>query len=154
MQNAKPNLYDRDFHAWSLLMAEHLRAKNFDQIDIENVAEEIESLARSDYRELISRLEVLIAHLLKWQYQPAKRCRSWQGTMAEQRGKIDLLLSDSPSLKPRLQGATTDRKVYQHAKNRFFSDTGIDLATLPPNNPYTTAQLLDEDFYPSAALQK
>ena len=70
---AKSPLYDQDFYAWSREQAELLRAGELGQADIEHIAEEIESMGRTEKRELISRLEILLLHLLKWRYQPGKR---------------------------------------------------------------------------------
>ena len=75
---ARGELYNRDFYAWGLHQAELLRAGRFGEIDIENIAEEIESLSRSDKRELSRRLSVLMLHLLKWRYQPEFRSQSWK----------------------------------------------------------------------------
>ena len=149
--HTQPNkLYDQDFYAWSLDMAAKIRNKNFDSIDIENVAEEIESLARSDYRKLISRLEVLIAHLLKWMLQPDKRSSGWRGTIVEQRRKINKLLSESPSLKYKLDEETNLSEIYEDAKNIFYKDTGLDINKLMADNPcpFVINQILNNDFYP------
>nr|VFJ59435.1 MAG: protein of unknown function DUF29 [Candidatus Kentron sp. FW]VFJ67135.1 MAG: protein of unknown function DUF29 [Candidatus Kentron sp. FW] len=74
-------LYDTDFHAWANREAVLLRAGNFQEIDRENIAEEIESIGKRERRELVNCLEVLLVHLLKWQYQPALRGRSWEFTI-------------------------------------------------------------------------
>jgi uncharacterized damage-inducible protein DinB len=71
------SLYEQDFYQWTQQMATVLRNGHFDQLDIENIAEEIESLGRSDRRELKSRLTVLLMHLLKWHCQPEQRNNSW-----------------------------------------------------------------------------
>jgi len=75
----------------------------FSEIDAQNIAEELESMAKSDKRQLVNQLIVLIAHLLKWQYQPDHRSSSWQGTIREQRRRIWQLIEDSPSLQHELQ---------------------------------------------------
>jgi len=76
-------LYDRDFMEWTQTMARLLREGHLDQIDIENIAEEIESLGKRDRREVTRRLEVLLMHLLKIQYQPQKASKSWQDAITE-----------------------------------------------------------------------
>ena len=154
MQTSQTNLYEHDFYAWSLDMAAKIRNKQFDVLDIENVAEEIEGLARSDYRELLSRLEVLIGHLLKWQFQPEERSNSWRGTIREQRRRIKILLKDSPSLKPRFQSEVITKDLYQAAKNVFLDDTELSANLLPINNPYSPEQLLDDEFYPENNANK
>jgi hypothetical protein len=89
--------YEQDFYQWTQQMAATLRDDRFDQLDIENMAEEIESLGRSDKRELRSRLTVLLMHLLKWHYQPEQQSNSWRATLTEQRIRILDLLAESPS---------------------------------------------------------
>lgn len=92
--------YDEDFYAWTVEQSRLLRAGEFAAIDAANIAEDIESMGRSDRRELKSRLVVLVMHLLKWQHQPRGRSRSWSATIDEQRLQIDGLLAESPSLRP------------------------------------------------------
>ncbi|MEA5550694.1 DUF29 domain-containing protein [Anabaena cylindrica UHCC 0172] len=67
------NLYDQDFYLWTQTIVQQLKENNLHQIDIPNLIEEIESMGKSEKRELKSRLIVLLMHLLKWQYQPYKR---------------------------------------------------------------------------------
>ena len=78
-------LYEQDFWLWTQTMAEALKSGNFSQLDLEHLADEVESLGRSDRRELQSRLIVLLMHLLKWQFQAEMRAGSWKGTLREQR---------------------------------------------------------------------
>src|SRR3954452_2341854 len=61
--------YDKDFHDWAVSQARALRGRQLGALDWENLAEEIESLGRSDQREVTSRLTTLLVHLLKWRYQ-------------------------------------------------------------------------------------
>lgn len=96
------NLYEQDFYLWTQTIAHQLKENNFNEIDIPNLIEEIESMGRSEKRELKNRLIVLLMHLLKWQYQPEKRSESWRSTISEQRICIETLLEDSPSLQPLL----------------------------------------------------
>jgi Domain of unknown function DUF29 len=90
--------YDVDFYAWTIEQAGLLRAGRLSEADIENIAEEIESIGRSEKRELVNRLTVLLIHLLKWQAQPAFRDTSWRLTIAERRGRLVEHLKDNPSL--------------------------------------------------------
>jgi len=82
-------LYDQDFYAWTQSTAELIRTGKWYDLDRDALAEEIESLGKSDWRELASRLAVLLRHLLKWRYQPEKwqRGRSWSSTIWEQRSR-------------------------------------------------------------------
>ena len=116
-------LYDKDFYQWTLYNAELLRQGKITEIDIQNIAEELESMGKSQKRELISRLAVLIMHLLKWQYQPEKRSHSWIETINEQRRQIVLLLEDSPSLKHEIEEKIT--RAYNLAVADTEKETGI-----------------------------
>ncbi|MEB3147502.1 MAG: DUF29 domain-containing protein, partial [Sphaerospermopsis sp.] len=80
-QNKQANLYQTDFYAWSQEQANLLRHQQWHELDWSNLIEEIESLGRKERQELRNRLSILIAHLLKWEYQPTKRSRSWLATI-------------------------------------------------------------------------
>ena len=92
--------YEEDFYAWTVEQSRLLRSGELSTIDAGNIAEEIESMGRSDRREIKSRLVVLVMHLLKWRHQPAARSRSWSATIDEQRLQIEGVLNESPSLRP------------------------------------------------------
>jgi len=94
-------LYDRDFLAWCEDTATKLRKRDIDHLDFENLIEEVESLGRSERRELKNRLMVLLAHILKRMYvNSSENFNGWELTIVEQRKQIKGLLQDSPSLKP------------------------------------------------------
>ena len=107
------DLYNRDFLEWTVRNASLLRAGRFAEADIEHIAEEIEDMGKSQRRALGSRLEVLLAHLLKWRYQPGGRGSSWESTIRIQRAKIAKLLREMPSLHSALADELTD--AYQTA---------------------------------------
>jgi hypothetical protein len=138
--------YDEDFFAWTQEQARLLRAGEFSQMDVENVAEELESMGRSDKRELRSRLVLLIMHLLKWQYQPGFRSRSCTSTIGEQRDQVKEVLDDSPSLRPTV--ATDLSRTYKLARIKAVGETGLTEKTFPETCPYTPEQILSEDFLP------
>ena len=92
-------LYDADFAVWCQEQARLVRERRFDELDIANVAEELETMRRSDKHQIRSRLDVLTAHLLEWRYQPGARKPGWLDTIREQRSRIDMVLEDSPSLR-------------------------------------------------------
>lgn len=138
--------FDEDFALWSSEQAALIRAGRFDRVDLENVAEEIESLGRRDKREIRSRLEVLLSHLLKWEKQPEKRCRSWASSIRDQRGKIHRILRESPSLKS--YPATVFAEEYPAAREKASDETTIFLHLFPETCPYTIEQILDTDFLP------
>jgi Domain of unknown function DUF29 len=140
---ATVSLYETDFVDWAEQTAQLIRAGQFERVDWDNVAEEIESLGRSDKRELKNRLEVLLQHLLKWEYQPERRGASWQQTLDEQRNRIADLLSDSPSLKPYLEEIVAES--YRRACKAASLETGISIQIFPTHCPYAMNQILDSE---------
>lgn len=137
---------DDDFALWAAEQGALLRAGKFDRVDLENVAEELEGLGRGDKYEIVHRLEVLLTHLLKWEYQPEKRSNSWRATILEQRYRIDNLLQDSPSLKPYPGEAL--RRAYILGLNDAITQTGLPESTFPGTCPYSVEQVLDMAFLP------
>lgn len=125
---------------WTQRMAELLRAGQLDQIDLENIAEELESLGKRDRREVISRTEVLLMHLLKLQQQPQKASNSWRSTIAEQRRQIELILEDSPSLKRYL--AEQLPLCYQQARRNAAKETGLNIENFPVQCPWSVEEAL------------
>ena len=139
-------LYDTDFFEWTVRNAELLRAGRVEEVDIEHVAEELEDMGKSQRRALESRLEVLLAHLLKWKHQPDGRGSSWKGTIRLQRSKIQKLLREMPSLRLILPEALPD--AYENAVIRAAAESGLAEETLPGKSPFTIDQILDAGFYP------
>jgi hypothetical protein len=139
-------LYESDFYAWSREQAELLRSGKLAQADIERIAEEIDSMGRTEKRELISGLEVLLLHLLKWRYQPGKRGPSWEASIRVQRYSIEDHLDDNPSLKPLLPQALAC--AYRKARLEAMAETDLPLATFPDACPWTAEQALDGGFWP------
>jgi hypothetical protein len=139
-------LYETDFAAWAETTAQSIRQEQFQEVDWQAVAEEIESLGRSDRRELKSPLEVLLQHLLKWQYQPERRSGSWRNTIDEQRHRLEDLLADSPSLKPYLAEVTAE--CYRRGRKAASNETGLPLNKFPIDCHYTIEQILDPEFLP------
>ena len=138
------NLYEQDFYLWIETTSKQLKAGKFAEIDLANLIEEIESMGKSEKRELKSRLIVLLMHLLKWQYQPEKRSESWRSTIAEQRICIELLLEDSPSLQPLLIEIFTD--CYEKARLKASEETGMKLNFFPKESPFTLEETLKNSF--------
>jgi hypothetical protein len=140
--------YDTDFFKWTQQQAEALAAGKASELDWANLAEEIESLGRRDWRALESRLDILLMHLLKWIYQPERRQtgRSWASTIREQRLRIGRILRDSPSL--RRQVPELLATSYQNARLLGQDETGLSLETFPEACPWTAEQVLDETFWP------
>lgn len=140
--------YDTDFYAWALHNAQLLREGKFSELDVEHLIEELEDMGNNK-QELASRFIILIAHLLKWAYQPSRRSSSWERSIDEQRSQIDLLLQDKPSLKPGLIEAIN--KAYSRAVKLAAKETKRSKTEFPQECPYTPEQLLDENFYPERA---
>lgn len=138
------NLYETDFYAWTLEQSKLLKEGDFKHLDIPNLVEEIESLGKQQRQELRHRLGILIGHLLKWDYQPDKRSKSWRVTIQIQRREIHDLLEENPSLKPYLLEAIA--KAYRAGVDLVRLETPLDDEDLPQNCPYSAKQLLDPDF--------
>jgi hypothetical protein len=140
-------VYNHDFYAWAMQNAQLLRQARFSEIDIEHIAEELESMGKSERRELISRLSVLIGHLLKWLFQPGLRCNSWKYTIEEQRRAVTDLLEDSPSLCHELENRLA--KAYTNAVLQAARETGMDKTRFPEQCPFSLDQILNENFWPN-----
>ncbi len=132
-------LYESDFREWAEQEAGKLRSGRLEALDFVNLAEEIESLGKREQSTLVNRLIVLLVHQLKHDYQPQRRGRSWELTMAEQRSKIQRLLKQSPSLKPFLPEGLTD--AYETARISAARQTELDLARFPEECPYSLDDL-------------
>jgi len=140
-------LYEQDFYLWILSTANHIRQGKFDAVDWENVLEELESLGRSDKRELRNRLIVLLEHLLKlayWKSEKEANARGWLLTVTEQRRQIKVILKDSPSLKPFSQEIFAES--YQDALKNVAIASGLDL--FPSESPFTQEDTLNPDWIP------
>lgn len=131
------NLYETDFYAWTQKQANLLRHQQWNQLDLSNLIEEIESLGKQQRAELRNRWSVLIAHLLKWEYQLEKRSRSWLNTIRIQRLDTLELLAENPSLKPYLQEVL--QKAYIKAIVLASGETN-----LPKDCPYTLEDILSD----------
>ncbi len=134
-------LYDQDFYAWTQHQAKLLRAGQLGELDIENLIEEIESLGRQERQELRNRLGVLLGHLLKWQYQPAARSKSWVYTIREQRRKIQRHLKENPSLKPYLDEAIV--AGYEDGLDLVGRETLLDPEQLPQSCQFSKTEIFE-----------
>jgi hypothetical protein len=143
---AKSALYEQDFYAWSNEQAMLLRAGKLAQADIEHIAEEIETMGKTEKRELISRLSVLLLHLLKWRFQPANRGPSWEASIRVQRNRLADHLDDNPSLRPLLPSAAST--AYRDARLEAAAETGLPGSMFPEACPWSFEQTLNEGFWP------
>ena len=140
------SLYDQDFYAWANNQARLLRAGRLSEADIDHIAEEIESMGKAEKRELVSRLEVLLMHLLKWQFQPERRGKSWINTIRVQRIRLDSHLADNPSLKSLLPAAI--EAAYKSARIEAAGETDLDEAVFPEACAWLFEQIVSPDFWP------
>lgn len=138
--------YEEDFYAWTVEQARLLRLGELSAIDAANIAEEIESMGRSDRRELKSRLIVLLMHLLKWRHQPGARSRSWSATIDEQRLQIEGVFNESPSL--RVTSAPMIPEAYPIARARAIAETGLADDSFPETCPFSPEEVLSQTFLP------
>jgi hypothetical protein len=138
-------LFETDFVAWAKEQAALLRSGKLTAIDALNIAEEIESMGRSERNELQSRLAVLLAHLLKWQFQPERRGHSWEATIKLQRSKVQNLLRNSPSLKHAFNDEDFLRTLWLHATVIAGEQTMLDM---PETWIWPLDVVLDDDFWP------
>jgi len=146
MQNVLTQMYTEDFHRWLVANVEAIRWGDLTEIDAEHIAEELEAMSKRERRELISRLTVLLAHLLKWEFQPTHRSRSWRNTLTVQRGELTDLLEDSPSLRAELENYID--RAYERAQLLAEDETGLDGSVFPAECPYALEGILDPAFFP------
>jgi hypothetical protein len=138
--------YETDFYAWTQAQAAAIRAKDWATVDLEHVAEEIESLGNEQRHAVRSHLRVLLWHLLKWAAQPDHRGASWRTSILNARVEIADRLEDYPSLRPQVPALLAS--AYPRARRLASTETGLPLATFPETCPWTVEQVLDEDFWP------
>jgi hypothetical protein len=138
--------YEKDFYAWAIHNAKLLREGKLTEVDIEHVAEEIECMGKSERREMVNRLAILLVHLLKWKYQPARQSRSWQLTIKEQRLQLANLLKDSPSLKNELESKIEE--AYEQAIIIAERETALE-KTFPKKCPFIMKQILTQTYFPN-----
>lgn len=139
-------MYESDFVVWAERMAELLQAQRFDELDLENLIDEVQDLSRRERSALCSNLEIVLMHLLKWQFQPSQRTGSWRGSIREHRRRLFKLLRTSPSLKPYLEQEFED--CYQHARLVAADETELNITIFPTDCPYSVEQVLADDFWP------
>jgi ribosomal protein L29 len=138
--------YHADFYAWTREQADLARRGSVNALDMGNIAEELEGMGRAERRALASQLERLMAHLLKWRYQPQRRSRSWRRSIRDSRRQIARLLADSPSLGSEVPALIVSEWL---PAVRWASDeTGISRRAFPADCPWTVTELLDPDVLP------
>jgi hypothetical protein len=148
MSVATKTLYDTDFVEWTARTAELLRARRFDELDLEQLVEEIEDLGKSDRSAVRSQLLRMLLHLLKRRIQPQRDSASWRGSIANARYEIHFKLKDSPSLRRHLE--ETLQETYDGAVKSALYETGLAATSkqldIPEICPWTLSALLDGDL--------
>lgn len=138
--------YETDFYGWTQEQAALLRARRLDELDIDNLLEEVESMGKSEESDLESRLEILFMHLLKWVYEPELRGKSWVSTIKEQRRKIPRRLKKNPELKSKPEEITAE--AYEDARQSASDETGLPEQTFPKLCPWGLEEALNPEFWP------
>lgn len=139
--------YETDFYLWTQEQAALLRQGEFNRVDLDlaNIAEEIEDMGKSNRLALESYLHNVLMHLLKWQYQPERRGNSWRLSIRNGRRQIEKRLKNSPSLKPQLPAMVEEE--YWPARENAADETGLPLTTFPEECLFTLEQITG-DYWP------
>ncbi|WP_298911364.1 DUF29 domain-containing protein [uncultured Nostoc sp.] len=143
---SKATLYNQDFLLWTQQQAECLKKGRWAELDVEHLVEELEALGRSEQKELGSYLQVLLMHLLKCQYQPERKTKSWVNTISNSRNQIQDCLEDTPSLQRFLEDWEWIEKYYRRARRDAAKETQMPIETFPLKCPFTMEQVLNPDF--------
>jgi hypothetical protein len=144
--NNLAKLYDQDYYLWLVQTAQLLENKQLAHLDLNHLLEEIEDMGKREKRALISNLEILLMHLLKYQYQPENRSNSWRYTIFEHRDRIEKQFNDSPSLKSYL--LENFDSAYLKARQKAAIETGLALDVFPNVCPFSPENTLDSEFLP------
>ena len=147
-------LYEEDYLAWTQQQIGLLQTSKLEELDLKNLVEELKAMGRSDHRELESRLIILIAHLLKWEWQFNRlqnqwaefEGKSWRNSITEQRIQIKFPMQKVPSLRPKLLESIF--AAYPTARELASRETEIQESEFPMDCPYGDNDLLDPDFFP------
>lgn len=148
-RTAAAKLYESDYYTWALTQAKALRRGCFKDLDLPNLVDEVEDMAKSQERELRSRLTVLLTHLLKWAYEPGVRSKSWRLTIKEQRLQAKELLGENPGMKPKARQVLA--KAYRSSRLEAAKETPLEEEDFPSTCPWTWEQATDDGFWPEIA---
>ena len=149
IKNQERNLYEEDYYLWLRQTAMLISQNRFSEVDRVNLVEEIEDMGKREKRAVESNLTVLLAHLLKYKYQPQKRSNSWKGTIIEHRRRIKKAFRDSPSLEQYYRDIFEE--TYQDAIRAAAGETGLNIDIFPKCSPFSQDEVMDEEFYPKSA---
>lgn len=138
--------YERDYPLWLERTTEYLRSGNFDALDVGHLIAELEEMGGSRKDALENNLIVVLAHLLKWKYQPSYRCGSWRGSIKEHRRRINKAIFKHPGLQPYLRDIFSE--CYTPAQEWAAEETGLSIDTFPQQCPFTLEETLNSDYLP------
>ncbi len=133
LRNKSPG-YAEDYAAWVDHQVALMQQRRAADLDYDHLIDEVMDLGKSEYRQFATPVEIIIAHMLKWDYQSGHRTRSWQGSIVEHRRRVDQALRDSPSFRRRIDGAIADG--YAVAVAVASRETNLPLKTFPLTCPY------------------
>lgn len=139
-------LYVQNYPLWLSKTTDLLRSGNFADLDIEHLIEELEEMGGSQKDALENNLIVVLAHLIKWEYQPNYRCGSWRGSIKEHRRRINKALKKYPGPKPYFREIFSD--CYFPAKEWTSEETGLPSTNFPESCPFTPEEVLNSDYLP------
>lgn len=139
-------LYEQNYPLWLQKTTEFLRAKNFTELDTEHLIKELEEMGGSRKDALENNLIVVLAHLLKWKYQPSHRCGSWRGSIKEHRRRINKTLAKHPGLKPYFREIFVE--CYPPAKDWATEETNLPDEIFPESCPFTAEESINPDYLP------
>jgi hypothetical protein len=142
LRSAEPG-YEQDYAAWLDRQIGLLRDRRFDELDLPNLLDEVEGLSRSDFKSFVSAIEIVLLHMLKWDYQDLHRSRSWLLSIIEHRQRIADELADSPSYHVRVEDAVG--RAYSTARAKAARETGLPLTTFPDACPYDWAAIITRE---------
>lgn len=139
-------LYEQDFYSWTQATVETLKSRRWEELDLQNLIEEVETMGRAEKNALKSNLIVVLLHLLKYAYQPSRRSDSWTNSIIEHRIRIEVEIESSPSLNPYIEEVYGS--CYSKARRLAATKTKLPLTTFPIESPWTPEQTLDPSFLP------
>ena len=142
LRQAAPG-YEADYAAWLEHQIALLKSDRWGEVDKANLIDEVEDLGKSAFKSFVSAIEIVIAHMLKWDFQPELRSRSWQGSIVEHRRRIEDELEDSPSYSARIGGAIA--RAYRTAVPLAVRESGLPLEAFPKTCPYSWDQIMNRE---------
>ncbi len=140
------NLYNQDYYQWIQKTVKRLEQRNFQELDLDNLIEEIQDLALNEKQTIETNLIVVLKLLLKWQHQPEQWSGEIKASIRRHRYQIRDDLKISPSLKTHLSEIWLES--YQEARLKAADETELAVEIFPEQCPYTLKNILDKDYLP------